>query len=190
MDVFEDDDESSVDSLDAVEEPLHRRIIKTIEGSLNFYRIHLLTFTLVSCATPPSCVPFFLLIMDRPVAFTRTRKTQVPFIFSGIMYACNTEYHIQYIDCLFCCVSAMTVTGLATVNLSQLSGWQQTILFLQMCMGSIVSRPSRARPYAVTRNKLTLVSPKTLLGSAPGDGVTPHDPRQTTFLPSRVQAHH
>jgi len=108
MDVFDDEDEST-DSLDGVKEPLHKLLLDKFENSLNFYRIHLVTFTLV------------------------------PFIFSGIMYACNTEYHIQYIDCLFCCVSAMTVTGLATIDLSQLSGWQQTILFIQMCMGSIVS---------------------------------------------------
>lgn len=55
------------------------------------------------------------------------------------MYACNTEYHIAYIDCLFCCMSAMTVTGLATVDLSTLSPFQQVILFLQMIIGSLVS---------------------------------------------------
>ncbi|WVR05816.1 hypothetical protein IAU60_002841 [Kwoniella sp. DSM 27419] len=76
-------------------------------GSLNFYRVHLLSFTLI------------------------------PLVMSGIMYACNTEYHIQYIDCLFCCMSAMTVTGLATVNLSTLSVVQQVILFVQMVIGSL-----------------------------------------------------
>lgn len=55
------------------------------------------------------------------------------------MFACNTEYHISYIDCLFCCMSAMTVTGLATVDLSTLSPFQQVILFLQMIIGSLVS---------------------------------------------------
>lgn len=63
---------------------------------------------------------------------------QIPLILSAIMWGCNTEYEIAYIDCLFVCVSAMTVTGLATINLSTLSGWQQTIIFVQMCMGSIV----------------------------------------------------
>ena len=33
----------------------------------------------------------------------------------------------------------MTVTGLTTVNMSSLTPWQQTILFLQMCLGSPVS---------------------------------------------------
>ncbi|WVQ71233.1 hypothetical protein IAR50_000758 [Cryptococcus sp. DSM 104548] len=76
-------------------------------GSMNFYRIHLIAFTLI------------------------------PLITSGIMYACNTEYHISYIDCLFCCMSAMTVTGLASVNLSTLSVVQQVILFVQMIIGSL-----------------------------------------------------
>lgn len=33
----------------------------------------------------------------------------------------------------------MTVTGLATINLSSLTGFQQALLFMLMCMGSPVS---------------------------------------------------
>ncbi|KAG6885394.1 hypothetical protein C0993_002357 [Termitomyces sp. T159_Od127] len=61
-----------------------------------------------------------------------------PLIFSAIFYASNGRYHIPYIDALFNCVSAMTVCGLTTVNLSMLTGWQQTILFLLMCLGNPV----------------------------------------------------
>ncbi|RDX49309.1 hypothetical protein OH76DRAFT_1403887 [Lentinus brumalis] len=75
---------------------------------LNFYRVHLVFFT-----------------------FT-------PLIFSGIFYAVNGEFHISYIDCLFNCVSAMTVCGLASVDLSSLTGYQQALLFIQMCLGSPV----------------------------------------------------
>ncbi|KAI0753123.1 cation transport protein-domain-containing protein [Daedaleopsis nitida] len=75
---------------------------------LNFYRVHLLFFT-----------------------FT-------PLIFSAIFYASNGEFHIDYIDCLFICVSAMTVCGLATVDLSSLTPFQQVLLFIQMCLGSPV----------------------------------------------------
>ncbi|KAI9062394.1 hypothetical protein FKP32DRAFT_1593550 [Trametes sanguinea] len=75
---------------------------------LNFYRVHLLFFT-----------------------FT-------PLIFSGIFYASNGEFHIDYIDCLFNCVSAMTVCGLASVDLSSLTSFQQALLFIQMCLGSPV----------------------------------------------------
>ena len=67
-------------------------------------------------------------------------STFTPLIFSGIFYAVNGEFHISYIDCLFNCVSAMTVCGLATVDLSTLTGFQQALLFIQMCLGSPVSR--------------------------------------------------
>ena len=62
------------------------------------------------------------------------------------MYGINTEYHISYIDCLFCCMSAMTVTGLATINLSTLSVMQQVILFWQMIIGSLVSGAVPLKP--------------------------------------------
>ncbi|WVQ97343.1 hypothetical protein IAU59_004454 [Kwoniella sp. CBS 9459] len=82
--------------------------VKTVVlSSLNFYRVHLITFTVI------------------------------PLIMSAIMYGCNTQYHIHYIDCLFCCMSAMTVTGLATINLSTLSAVQQAIIFVQMIIGSL-----------------------------------------------------
>lgn len=70
---------------------------------------------------------------------TRTNCLQIPLILSGIFYASNTSTHISYIDSLFINVSAMTVTGLATVNLSTLTGWQQAIIFIQMLIGSTVS---------------------------------------------------
>ncbi|KZT01449.1 uncharacterized protein LAESUDRAFT_731151 [Laetiporus sulphureus 93-53] len=77
-----------------------------ILSNLNFYRIHILVFT-----------------------FT-------PLIFSGIFYAVNGKYHIPYIDCLFTCVSAMMVCGLASIDLSKLTPLQQFLLFAQMCLGS------------------------------------------------------
>ncbi|KAH9911185.1 cation transport protein-domain-containing protein [Fomitopsis serialis] len=83
---------------------------------LNFFRIHLLVCT-----------------------------TFTPLIFSGILYATNGEYHISYIDCLFCCVTSMTVCGLATINLSTLTPFQQFLLFAQMCLGSPVRVLRRMR---------------------------------------------
>jgi Trk-type K+ transport system membrane component len=65
-------------------------------------------------------------------------STFTPLIFSGIFYASNGANHISYIDALFNCISAMTVCGLATVDLSSLTTWQQVILFIQMCLGSPV----------------------------------------------------
>ncbi|KAF8320327.1 TrkH-domain-containing protein [Clavulina sp. PMI_390] len=77
--------------------------------NLNFYRIHLITFCLI------------------------------PVISAAIMYACNGMYPTKYIDALFNSVSAMTVTGLTSINLSQLTIWQQMILYLQMAVGNIVT---------------------------------------------------
>ncbi|KAK7036416.1 hypothetical protein VNI00_011613 [Paramarasmius palmivorus] len=79
-----------------------------IKKHLNFYRVHILFFT-----------------------FT-------PLFFSAIFYASNGQTHISYIDALFNCVSAIAVCGLATVDLSSLTPWQQVILFIQMCLGTPV----------------------------------------------------
>ncbi|GAA5876158.1 hypothetical protein JCM16303_007040 [Sporobolomyces ruberrimus] len=76
---------------------------------LNFYRIHLLTFTFA------------------------------PLIFSGIFYASNgplPKNQIAYVDALFMCTSAMTVTGLNSVELGRLTTWQQVIIFIEMMIGS------------------------------------------------------
>ncbi|ESK97349.1 potassium transporter [Moniliophthora roreri MCA 2997] len=87
---------------------LGTRLWRFIKKHLNFYRVHILFFT-----------------------FT-------PLIFSAIFYASNGQNHISYIDALFNCVSAITVCGLATVDLSSLTPWQQVILFIQMCLGTPV----------------------------------------------------
>ncbi|KAI0344047.1 TrkH-domain-containing protein [Trametopsis cervina] len=74
---------------------------------LNFFRVHLL---------------FFLL---------------VPLISAGIFYGANGRFHIAFIDALFLCYSALTVTGLSTVNLSTLTAFQQVILYTLMLLGDV-----------------------------------------------------
>ncbi|KAL5532050.1 hypothetical protein ACEPAF_5614 [Sanghuangporus sanghuang] len=77
---------------------------------LNFFRVHVLFFT-----------------------FT-------PLIFSGIFYAANgSATHVSYIDALFICFSAGTGCGLAPVDLSGLTGFQQAILFVQSTIGNPVA---------------------------------------------------
>ncbi|KAF9476894.1 TrkH-domain-containing protein [Pholiota conissans] len=61
--------------------------------------------------------------------------TLIPLIFSGIFYACNGRYHISFVDSMFLCYSAMTVTGLCTVNLSTITTFQQLILYFLMMIG-------------------------------------------------------
>ena len=85
------------------------RIVGFIQREANFLRIHILVFTVV------------------------------PLITSAIFWRANGEYPVHYIDCLFVTYSAMTVTGLSTVNLSPLTGFQQSVLFVLMWMGDVVS---------------------------------------------------
>jgi hypothetical protein len=65
--------------------------------------------------------------------------TFIPLIFSGIFYGCNGRFHISFLDTLFLCYSAMTVTGLSTVNLSTTTACQQIILYLLMMLVCIRS---------------------------------------------------
>lgn len=85
----------------------YRKLLSWISRELNFYRIHVLVFV-----------------------FT-------PLIMAAIFYASNGQNHIPFIDCLFVCVSAMTVTGLVTINISTVTAWQQAILFMLMLCGNI-----------------------------------------------------
>jgi hypothetical protein len=87
--------------------------------------------SLLVCASTSITGGFWRLINQPDSTFT-------PLIFSGIFYASNGRFHIAYIDALFNSVSAMAVCGLASVDLSSLTGWQQAILFIQMCIGNPV----------------------------------------------------
>jgi Trk-type K+ transport system membrane component len=61
---------------------------------------------------------------------------------SILMYGSNGKNQIAFVDCVFLCVSAICVCGLATVNLSTLTGFQQAILFVLMLIGNPVRPPS------------------------------------------------
>ena len=50
----------------------------------------------------------------------------------------NPTASVSYTDSLFLVVSAMTEAGLNTANLSQLTTWQQTLLFLLIIFGSSI----------------------------------------------------
>lgn len=52
--------------------------------------------------------------------------------------ASNPAQSISYTDCLFLVVSAMTEAGLNTVNLSTLTSFQQTMLFLLILIGGSI----------------------------------------------------
>ncbi|PFH45965.1 hypothetical protein AMATHDRAFT_8427 [Amanita thiersii Skay4041] len=76
---------------------------------INFFRIHLFAFVII------------------------------PLIASIIFYASNGRFHVKYVDALFLCYSAMTVTGLTTVNMSTVTAWQQVMLYLLMVLGNVTT---------------------------------------------------
>ncbi|PFH52155.1 hypothetical protein AMATHDRAFT_79883 [Amanita thiersii Skay4041] len=90
----------------ATPRPPVHQLGKLLRRNLNFFRVHTLYFT-----------------------FT-------PLIWASILYGSNGENKIAFIDSLFICISAMTMSGLATVDLSLLTPWQQVILFILMVTGS------------------------------------------------------
>jgi len=65
-------------------------------------------------------------------------STLVPVIAAGILSASNGAFDVKYIDALFLCVSGITGTGLATVDLSALTPWQQVIIVIVSLVGSPV----------------------------------------------------
>ena len=67
------------------------RITHFITEEITFFRVHLAAFTFI------------------------------PLIFSGIFYASNGRFRVSFLDSMFLCYSAMTVTGLSTVNLSTIT---------------------------------------------------------------------
>jgi Trk-type K+ transport system membrane component len=92
----------------------HRTFLSALEHlaeeHLNFYRIHLLFFTIV------------------------------PLAFAGVFYAVSREDNpVSFIDSLFLCVSAITVAGLYPIMLSNISVGQQVILLILTAMGGVVS---------------------------------------------------
>ncbi|QRW14111.1 potassium/sodium transporter [Ceratobasidium sp. AG-Ba] len=65
--------------------------------------------------------------------------TFIPVISAAIFYASNGRTKISYLDSLFMCTSAMTTSGLNTINLSTVTVWQQVILAILMFIGNSTS---------------------------------------------------
>ncbi|KAI1383980.1 TrkH-domain-containing protein [Hypoxylon trugodes] len=63
----------------------------------------------------------------------------VPLISSVIFWgSSDPKFSISYVDSLFLVTSAMTEAGLNTVNLSQMTTWQQVLLWLLIIIGSSI----------------------------------------------------
>ncbi|KAK8865627.1 hypothetical protein IAR55_000772 [Kwoniella newhampshirensis] len=84
---------------------------------LNFFRVHLLLFT-------------FTPIVVACILYAGNGSA------SGNANSTNTgRQKVEFIDCLFICFSAMTTTGLVTVNLSALHPFQQFLLYFLFVIG-------------------------------------------------------
>ncbi|KAI1099706.1 TrkH-domain-containing protein [Jackrogersella minutella] len=63
----------------------------------------------------------------------------VPLVSSLIFWgSSDPKFSISYVDSLFLVTSAMTEAGLNTVNLSQMTTWQQVLLWLLIIIGSSI----------------------------------------------------
>ena len=85
---------------------------------LNYFRLHLSYF-------------IFVILLSSVIVYG-----------SGVNGNSNDEeasFYLTYVDSLFLCTSAMTSTGLNTVNLSALTTFQQSVLFVLIFIGNVVT---------------------------------------------------
>ena len=85
---------------------------------LNFYRVHLAYFV-------------FTILLASVIMYGSTTN--------GNSGDAEAQFFLRYIDALFLCTSAMTNSGLNTVNLGSITAFQQVILYLLMVMGNIMT---------------------------------------------------
>ncbi|MCJ1381680.1 hypothetical protein MMC17_004791 [Xylographa soralifera] len=85
---------------------------------LNYFRLHLLYFVSV-------------ILLSSVIVYG-----------SGVNGNSNDEeasFYLTYVDALFLCTSAMTSTGLNTVNLGAITTFQQAVLFILIFIGNVVT---------------------------------------------------
>lgn len=76
----------------------------------------------------------------------------VTLVCSGILWGSSTPAHsLRYIDALYLAVSAMTLAGMNTVNLSTLNTFQQLLLFFLIMSGSAVWSQPHISPSELNR---------------------------------------
>ena len=102
------------------------RVLDASFKRLNFFKIHVIFL----------CVVLNLNVEHNELKYN---STLAPIIGAAIMTASNGRFPVAYIDALFVCVSAVTGTGLATIELSALTVWQQGIIVILELLGSQVS---------------------------------------------------
>lgn len=76
---------------------------------------------------------------NNPIPPVHHNSLLTPLFWAFIFWASNGQFRVKFIDSLFICVSAITGTGLTTLDLSSLTAWQQTILVILEIVGSPVT---------------------------------------------------
>ncbi|KAF9502096.1 TrkH-domain-containing protein [Pleurotus eryngii] len=112
----------------------------TASSTASAARASQMDFDSTPLSTPEGKIQRFYKFAKKEATFFRVHLLAfaiVPLIFSGIFYACNGRFSVSYLDSLFLCYSAMTVTGLSTINLSTTTAMQQALLFFLMMIGDI-----------------------------------------------------
>lgn len=84
-----------------------------------------------------------------------------------------TDSNLAFVDSLFLCYSALTVTGLSTVNLSSITPFQQAILFILMVFGNVVCA-----------NTFLTMHPSLICVYMTGGDCMGHGPHSSTLLRS------
>lgn len=133
---------------------------------------------------------------------------------SVIFWGSSTEsMRVSYIDSLFLTVSAMTLAGLNTFNLSELNSFQQSILFVLIMLGSAIfvslmvvhvrrsafenmfrnviedqHRQRRERSRGEHRSSLSSSRPRQRAGEDSNDVGVPREPFQLTGRSGRPSA--
>ena len=85
------------------------------------------------------CADFCFKVYLAQIAYFPCYSLFIPLFWSAIFWGSNGKFPVKFIDSLFLCVSAATGTGLATVDLSALTAWQQVILVIVQILGSPVT---------------------------------------------------
>lgn len=85
----------------------------------------------------------------RPMESSTSVSVVVPVAYRALTASCAA-----FIDALFLCYSALTVTGLSTVNLSTCTVFQQVILYVLQAVGDVVSPAALRRVMLAHENQV------------------------------------
>ena len=90
--------------------------LEKLRVEMNFYRVHLIYFLLT-------------IILSSIIMYGSG--------INGNSGDAQVQFRLRYIDAIFLCASAMTNAGLNTVNLNDLTGFQQAILCVLILIGNV-----------------------------------------------------